>query len=96
MAVRMPSDPVAAAFIKASGGFVSAPSANVSGRPSTTMAEHVIEDLSGKIDMILDGGQAVIGLESSIVDVSVDPPGGTASRSNHERNGGRDYRTGRS
>ena len=74
VAVRMPSDPVAAAFIKASGGFVSAPSANVSGRPSTTMAEHVIEDLSGKIDMILDGGQAVIGLESSIVDVSVDPP----------------------
>lgn len=46
----------------------------MSGRPSTTMAEHVIEDLSGKIDMILDGGQAVIGLESSIVDVSVDPP----------------------
>jgi len=74
VAVRMPSDPIAAAFIKAAGGFVAAPSANVSGRPSTTMAEHVIEDLSGRIEMILDGGQAVIGLESTIVDVSTDIP----------------------
>lgn len=73
VAVRMPSDPIAAALIRAAGGFVAAPSANVSGRPSTTMASHVIEDLSGRIDMILDGGQAVIGLESTIVDVSVNP-----------------------
>lgn len=74
VAVRMPSDPIAAAFIRAAGGFVAAPSANVSGRPSTTTAAHVREDLSGRIEMILDGGQAVIGLESTIVDMSVEPP----------------------
>lgn len=74
VAVRMPSDRIAAAFIKAAGGFVAAPSANVSGRPSTTTAAHVEEDLSGRIEMILDGGQAVIGLESTIVDMSVEPP----------------------
>ena len=56
VAVRMPSDPVAQALIRAAGGFVSAPSANTSGRPSPTTAEHVAEDLDGKIDMILDGG----------------------------------------
>lgn len=71
VAVRMPSDPIAAALIRAAGGFVAAPSANVSGRPSTTTAAHVMEDLNGRIDMVLDGGQAVIGLESTIVDVSV-------------------------
>ncbi len=74
VAVRMPSDRIAAAFIRAAGGFVAAPSANVSGRPSTTTAGHVEEDLSGRIEMILDGGQAVIGLESTIVDMSVEPP----------------------
>ena len=56
VAVRMPSDPIAAALIRAAGGFVSAPSANTSGRPSPTTAEHVRVDLEGKIDMILDGG----------------------------------------
>ncbi|MCI8375269.1 MAG: threonylcarbamoyl-AMP synthase [Lachnospiraceae bacterium] len=74
VAVRMPSDRIAAAFIQAAGGFVSAPSANASGRPSTTTAAHVAEDLKGRIEMILDGGQAVIGLESTIVDVSEDRP----------------------
>lgn len=74
VAVRMPSDKIAAAFIQAAGGFVAAPSANTSGRPSTTTAEHVAEDLSGRIEMILDGGQAVIGLESTIVDVSEKRP----------------------
>ena len=74
VAVRMPRDPIAAAFIRAAGGFVSAPSANASGRPSTTTAEHVAEDLDGRIEMILDGGQAVIGLESTIVDVSQEKP----------------------
>lgn len=74
VAVRMPSDKIAAAFIRAAGGFVSAPSANASGRPSTTTAEHVAEDLDGRIEMILDGGQAVIGLESAIVDVSEEKP----------------------
>lgn len=74
VAVRMPVDPVAAALIRAAGGFVSAPSANTSGRPSPTTAEHVAEDLAGKIDMILDGGSADIGLESTILDMTVSPP----------------------
>lgn len=74
VAVRMPSDPVAAAVIRAAGGFVSAPSANTSGRPSPTTAEHVTADLSGKIDMVLDGDSVDIGLESTILDMTVDPP----------------------
>lgn len=55
VAVRMPSDLIAHELILASGGYVSAPSANTSGRPSPTTAEHVRQDLDGKIDMILDG-----------------------------------------
>lgn len=74
VAVRMPVDPVAAALIRAAGGFVSAPSANTSGRPSPTTAEHVASDLAGKIDMILDGGPVDIGLESTILDMTVSPP----------------------
>lgn len=74
VAVRMPSDAIAAAFIRAAGGYIAAPSANLSGRPSTTTAAHVVEDLSGRIEMILDGGQAVIGLESTIVDMTAEPP----------------------
>ena len=74
VAVRMPSDPIAAALIRAAGGFVSAPSANTSGRPSPTTAEHVRVDLEGKIDMILDGGDVQIGLESTIIDVTGDAP----------------------
>ncbi|WP_418418718.1 L-threonylcarbamoyladenylate synthase [Blautia sp.] len=68
VAVRFPSDVIAQELIKAAGGFVAAPSANTSGRPSPTMAEHVEEDLGDAIDMILDGGQVGIGLESTIVD----------------------------
>lgn len=56
VAVRMPSDEIASALIRMSGVYVAAPSANVSGRPTTTKAEHVIEDLDGRIDMIVDGG----------------------------------------
>ena len=63
VAVRMPEDEIARALIRAGGGYVSAPSANVSGRPSPTSAEHVAEDLDGKIDMIIDGGMWI--LESS-------------------------------
>ena len=74
VAVRMPADPVARALIRAAGGFVSAPSANTSGRPSPTTAQHVEEDLNGKIDMILDGGTVDIGLESTILDMTVIPP----------------------
>lgn len=74
VAVRMPSHPVARAVIDAGGGYIAAPSANTSGRPSPTKAAHVEEDLCGKIDMILDGGEVEIGLESTIVDVSTDRP----------------------
>ena len=62
VAVRMPSHPVARELIRQSGVYIAAPSANTSGRPSPTKAEHVIEDLSGKIDMIIDGGSVGIGL----------------------------------
>ena len=68
VAVRMPSHKVARALICYGGKYVAAPSANTSGRPSPTLAEHVIEDLNGKVDMILDGGEVGIGLESTIVD----------------------------
>lgn len=74
VAVRMPSNRIAAELIRAAGGFVSAPSANTSGRPSPTTAEHVAEDMAGKIDMILDGGAVDIGLESTILDMTVTPP----------------------
>ena len=74
VAVRMPSDPIARALIDASTGYIAAPSANTSGRPSPTQAEHVAQDLSGKIDMILDGGPVNIGLESTIVDLTEDVP----------------------
>lgn len=70
VAVRMPSDAVARALIDASTGYIAAPSANTSGRPSPTTAAHVAEDLSGKIDMIIDGGAVGIGLESTIVDLT--------------------------
>ena len=74
VAVRFPSDRVAQELIKAGGGFVAATSANTSGRPSPTMAEHVEEDLGDAIDMIIDGGQVGIGLESTIVDFTEDVP----------------------
>lgn len=74
VAVRMPNHPVALSLIQAAGGFVTAPSANRSGRPSPTMASHVAEDLGEEIDLILDGGMAGIGLESTIVDFTELPP----------------------
>ena len=74
VAVRMPSDKIAAAFIKASGGYVAAPSANLSGRPSPTLAKYVIEDMDGRVDMIIDGGASFVGLESTIVDLTEDTP----------------------
>lgn len=74
VAVRMPGHEIAREVILAGGGYVSAPSANTSGRPSPTTAEHVAEDLSGKIEMIIDGGPVEIGVESSILDVTVAPP----------------------
>lgn len=74
VAIRMPSDEIAREIIRASGTYIAAPSANLSGRPSPTKAEHVIEDLSGRIEMIVDGGDSDIGLESSIIDLSGDVP----------------------
>lgn len=74
VAVRMPDHPVALALIEAGGGFIAAPSANRSGRPSPTEAEHVAQDMEGRIPMILDGGPVGIGLESTIVDFSEEIP----------------------
>lgn len=74
VAVRFPSNPVASLFIKEAGGYVAAPSANTSGRPSPTKAKHVYEDLNGKIDLLLDGGDCEIGLESTILDLTEDIP----------------------
>ncbi len=67
VAVRCPSNPIASRLIELSGVPIAAPSANTSGRPSPTRAEHVIEDLTGKVDMIIDGGECDVGLESTIV-----------------------------
>lgn len=74
VAVRLPSHKIARDLIKTSRTFIAAPSANLSGRPSPTRAEHVIEDLSGRVDMIIDGGDIEIGLESTIVDLTEDVP----------------------
>jgi L-threonylcarbamoyladenylate synthase len=74
VAIRMPAHPIALALINISGVPVAAPSANTSGKPSPTMASHVIEDLSGKIDLIIDGGNADVGVESTVVDVTSFPP----------------------
>lgn len=70
VAVRMPSDPVAKTLIRLAGVPIAAPSANSSGRPSPTTADHVWQDMEGKIDMIVDGGPVGIGLESTIIDVT--------------------------
>ncbi len=74
VAIRMPSHPIAYELIRKSGVYIAAPSANISGRPSPTMAEHVIEDMNGRIEMIIDGGMVDIGLESTIVDVTGEVP----------------------
>ncbi len=75
VAVRCPSHPVAHALIAAAGVPIAAPSANLSGKPSPTEAAHVIHDLDGRVDMILDGGPSDIGLESTIVQISEDVDG---------------------
>ncbi|MCI6497410.1 MAG: threonylcarbamoyl-AMP synthase [Lachnospiraceae bacterium] len=74
VAVRMPNHKVALELIRTSGVAIAAPSANTSGRPSPTTAAHVADDLSGKIDMIIDGGAVGIGIESTIVDVTSEIP----------------------
>lgn len=74
VAVRMPNHPVALELIRKSGKLIAAPSANTSGRPSPTEAAHVLEDLEGRIAMILDGGAVGIGIESTIIDLTEDVP----------------------
>lgn len=74
VAVRMPEHEGALAFLRAAQVPVAAPSANTSGRPSPTLAQHVKDDLAGKIDMLIDGGPVGIGFESTIVDVTEETP----------------------
>ena len=74
VAVRMPDHELALKLIEEGGGFIAAPSANTSGRPSPTTAQHVRDDLDGKIDMIIDGGSVGIGVESTIIDLTEDVP----------------------
>lgn len=74
VAIRLPQNEIAATLIKVSGLPIAAPSANTSGKPSPTKAAHVIEDLHGKVDMILDGGSVTVGLESTVVDVTGGKP----------------------
>jgi len=74
VAVRMPSDPVANRLIALSGVPIAAPSGNRSGRPSPTTAQHMMQDMDGRIEMIIDGGEVGIGLESTIVDLTGDTP----------------------
>lgn len=74
VAVRIPSDKIARALIKASGVPIAAPSANLSGKPSPTLAHHVIDDMNGRIDAIIDGGDCDVGVESTVIDMSGDTP----------------------
>ena len=74
VAVRLPSHSVANALIKLSETPIAAPSANLSGSPSPTTAEHCIKDLIGRVDMIVDGGNSMIGIESTVVDLSGEIP----------------------
>ena len=72
--VRCPNHPLTLAIIEAAGVPVAAPSGNTSGRPSPTTAAHMIEDMDGKIDGIVDGGPCAVGVESTIIDLTVTPP----------------------
>ena len=74
IAIRMPQHNVALALIKESSCPIAAPSANLAGKPSPTSAKHVLDDLDGRIDAILDGGSTCIGVESTVLDLSVNPP----------------------
>lgn len=74
VAVRIPSHPITSAVIRESGLPLAAPSANISGRPSPTSAQHCIEDLNGKVDLIIDGGDCEVGLESTVISLATTPP----------------------
>lgn len=74
VAVRMPDHPVALELIKVAGVPVAAPSANLSGKPSPTHAAHVLQDLDGRIEAVLDGGPAGVGVESTVIDLTAEAP----------------------
>ncbi len=74
VAIRMPNHPVALSLIRKLGRPIVAPSANISGRPSPTTAQHVYDDLNGRIDFILDAGPTRIGIESTVLDITQTPP----------------------
>ncbi len=74
VAIRMPKNKVALALIRDSQCPIAAPSANLAGKPSPTTAQHVFDDLKGRIDAILDGGSTCIGVESTVLDLSANPP----------------------
>lgn len=74
VAIRVPDHPVALALLSAAGIPVAAPSANRSGRPSPTTAEHVLADLDGRIDAVVDGGRCIVGVESTVVDARGEVP----------------------
>lgn len=72
--VRCPNHPATLRIIAAAGVPIAAPSGNTSGRPSPTTAQHMLEDMDGKIDAIVDGGSCAVGVESTIIDLTVTPP----------------------
>lgn len=74
VAVRMPSDEIARAIIESAGVPLAAPSANLSGKPSPTSAQHVIDDMTGRIDAIVDSGNCSVGVESTVISLAVNPP----------------------
>ena len=74
VAIRIPSHPVARALLEITNLPIAAPSANLSGKPSSTTFEHVLHDFEGKVDIIIDGGSAFIGLESTVIDMTSDTP----------------------
>ncbi|WP_243007334.1 L-threonylcarbamoyladenylate synthase [Anaerotruncus sp. AF02-27] len=74
VAIRMPSHPVARELIRRSGVPLAAPSANLSGSPSPTTAQHCIDDLTGRVDAIVDGGECEVGVESTVLTLCTDPP----------------------
>ena len=74
VAVRMPKNKIALSLIREAGVPIAAPSANVAGKPSPTLAQHVSDDLSGRISMIIDGGRTKIGIESTVLDLSRKTP----------------------
>lgn len=74
VAIRMPSHPIANAIIRTAGVPLAAPSANLSGKPSPTTAQHVLHDLNGRVDMIVDGGECAVGVESTVITLCGEKP----------------------